>query len=118
MTDQKIITITQISDYFEVDIELIRDFADFGLYPTFVCDGETGIEMANLERLRKIISLHRTLGINKEGIEVILDLRERIADLQDQVQFLLNESEKLRYDLYHGGPEALQERGLLIKIDD
>jgi len=118
MKDKRILTLAQISDYFNIDIEIVRDFAEFGLYPTLVCDGETGIDMADLGRLWKIISLYQTLGINKEGIEIILDLREKISDLQDQVEFLQSEAERLRYDLFNEGPEALKGRGLLIEIDD
>ena len=53
----------------------------------------------SLERLGKIISLHKALGKNKEGIEVVLDLREKICDLQDNVECLQNEVEKLKYRL-------------------
>lgn len=118
MTDQRIITLTQISEYFHVDIEVIKDFAEFRLYPTLERDGETGIDVANLGRLWKIISLYQSLGINKEGIDIILDLRDRISELQEQVEALRHMTEKLRYDLYDEGPAALKGRGLLIEIED
>jgi len=118
MTVQRIITLTQISDYFNVDIEIIRDFAEFSLYPTLESDGETGIEPASLGRLCKIISLYQSLGVNKEGIDIILDLREKVSLLQDQVESLQRAAEWLRYDLYDEGPAALKGRGLTIEIED
>ncbi len=118
MTDQVIITLAQISAYFNVNIEIVRDFAEFGLYPTLVCDGETGIEMENLGRLRKIISLYQSLGVNKEGIEIILDMREKISGLQEQVEYLQNKTESLRYEIFNEGPEVLEGRGLVINIED
>jgi hypothetical protein len=92
------IALTKASDYFHVGVELIREFAEFGLYPTVQEEGEVGIEGRDLARLEKILSLHRALGINKEGLDVILELREMIAGLQDE-------------------PEGLRIRGLLIEVD-
>ena len=37
------IALSQICDYFHVDLELVMDFADFGLYPTLVSDGQVGV---------------------------------------------------------------------------
>jgi len=118
MTVRNMITLAQVSDYFHIEIEIVREFAEFGLYSTVVSDGETGIEIENLDRLGKIISLYQALGVNKEGIEIILDLRKKISDLQDQVDRLRNEAEKLKQHLDSEGPESLRERGLLIEIDD
>ncbi len=118
MMDHRMITLTQICEYFNVEIEIVRDFAEFGLYQTLVCDGEIGIEIANFDRLWKIISLYQSLGVNKEGIEIILELREKISDLQEQIDSLQNKTEKLRYDLFKEGPEELSVRGLLIEIDE
>lgn len=112
------IPLSQVCDYFHIDLVVVRDFADFGLYPTVFSDGEIGIETQNLDRLKKIISLHKALGINKEGIEVILDLREKISGLQTEVEFLQNEVEKLKRYAGNEEPEALKNRGLLIEISD
>jgi hypothetical protein len=111
------ISLSRICDYFRVDIELVRDFADFGLYPTALFDGEVGIEMRNLGKLRKIISLHQALGINKEGIEVILELRNRVAGLQGEVELLRNEVATLKRDSGNGNLETLERLGLLVEIN-
>jgi uncharacterized small protein (DUF1192 family) len=112
------LTLSQVCEYFRVDIEVVRDFADFGLYPTIATDGEIGIDTENLDKLWEIISLHRALGINKEGIEVILELREKISALQDEVESLRNEVEKLKGHLGSEDPETLKRLGLLIEIGD
>ena len=118
MTMRTTISLGRVCDYLRVDLELVRDFADFGLYPTVSFEGDIGIEAQYLERLRKIISLHQALGINKEGIEVILNLREKITAFQDEVDSLRNEVERLKRHWGNEEPEALKRRGLLIEIDD
>lgn len=42
----------------------------------------------DLERLEVILSLTRDLGVNLAGIEVILNMRERLAELQEEVRRL------------------------------
>ncbi|MFZ2635307.1 MAG: chaperone modulator CbpM [Rectinemataceae bacterium] len=118
MNRQTAIALSQICDYYHIDIEIVRDFSEFGLYPTVIMDGETGIETKHLEKLEQIISLHRALGINKEGIDVILELRERISGLQEEVEALQNEVEKLKRQVWNVEPDELESRGLLIEIDD
>jgi len=118
MSVQAVITLRQVCDHFHVDFELVRDFAEFGLYPTVLCDGEIGIEARNLEKLKRIIGLYQALGINKEGIEVILELGEQISGLQREVEALQDEVERWRR---HWGTERPQDPkglGLLIEIDD
>ena len=112
------ITLSKVCDYFHVDIELVREFADFGLYATVPVEGETGIEARELARLEKAISLHRALGINKEGIDVILELRERISELQGELERLRGEAR--RQSLIAGGeePETLRIRALLIEVGE
>ncbi|MGO8692936.1 MAG: chaperone modulator CbpM [Rectinemataceae bacterium] len=116
MTRQTQITLSQVCEYFHIDPELIQDFAEFGLYPTVILDGEIAIQTENLDRLRKIISLHEALGINKEGIEIILDLREKISALQRQVELLQNEVNKLKRELRDEEPAVLKSKSLLIEI--
>lgn len=116
MSARTCLTLRQVCEYFRVDIEVVRDFADFGLYPTVASGGEIGIDTEYLDRLEEIISLHRSLGINKEGIEVILELREKISELQDEVGSLRDEVARLRDSSRNEEPETLKRLGLLIEI--
>jgi hypothetical protein len=118
MTVEAFVTFNQVCTRYRVELEIIRDFADFGLYPTVTLDGETGIEEQNLPRLERAISLHQALGINKEGIEVVLGLRERISALEDEVELLRSKVAMLRFSAQDEGVEALMGRGLLIDVDD
>lgn len=114
---QTAMTLSQVGDYFHVDIDIVREFADFGLYPTVLVDEKLGIETSDLERLEKVISLHRALGINKEGIEAVLCLRSRISELEAEVELLRGEALRLRRRLEAEEPANLERLGLLIRID-
>ena len=116
MKRQTMIALSEVCDFYHVDIELIRDFSEFGLYPLVVVDGEAEIEAKYLEKLDEVIGLHRALGINKEGIDVILELRERISGLQDEVESLGYEIDRLKGHARDMEPEALELSGLLVEI--
>lgn len=118
MKTQTTITLRQACDHYRIDFGIIRDFAEFGLYPTVFFEGEMGIEIQYLDKLERVISLHQALGINKEGIEVVLGLREKNEALQKKVERLEYEIEKMKRHLEHDEPDMLNRLGLLIEIDD
>lgn len=43
-------------------------------------------ETGQKDRLTRMLSLYRSLGINKEGIEEILELRKKIRTLQKELE--------------------------------
>ncbi len=118
MSIQSIISLKQICQYFRVELEIVQDFAEFGLYPTVLYNNEIGVETRHLDRLKKVISLYKALGINKEGIEVILELREKNSILQKEVEHLKYEIEKLKCHWVTEEAEILHQHNLLIEIND
>ena len=110
-------TLSRVGEYFRIDLEIVRDFSDFGLYPIALVDGEPGIEAEALERLGKVISLYRALGINKEGIEAVLALRGRVTELEGENEGLRREALRLKARLGDEETESLERLGLLIDID-
>jgi hypothetical protein len=112
----KKIKLDQVCDYFQLDINLVREFADFGLYPTIDLEGETGLDTKYLDQLREVVSLHQALGINKEGIDVILELRTRVSTLQRTIKKLEHDNKKLRLLLGAEEPWVLESQGLIIEI--
>jgi len=113
---KKIITLVQVCDYFRFDIDLVREFADFGLYPTVELEGDIGVETKYLDKLKEVVGLHQALGINKEGIDVILELRSRVAKLQTALENLDQENRKLRHLLGAEDRGDLEVKGLIIEV--
>ena len=94
MKTESRISLRRVSEVYRVDFALVMEWAEFGLYTTV--GDEPSIESDSLERLKRIISLHRALGVNKEGIEVVLNLSQRIADLETELVSLKAALEKHR----------------------
>ncbi|GAB1483580.1 hypothetical protein MASR2M78_23960 [Treponema sp.] len=118
MNSQTRIRLSLFCEYAKVEYNLAREFAEYGLYPFTYSEQDIEIETRYIYKLKKIIEMHRTLGINKEGIKVILELGEQICDLQKELAQLQKEMEILK--LYEGmkKPENLKLQGLFIEIED
>ena len=63
----------------------------------------------DIERLRKIARLMEHLGVNLAGVEVILNMSERIEDLQRQLATLQQRSE-FEIDALHQRIQELEGR--------
>lgn len=70
--------------------QTLRHYEDLGLVVPQRSDGNTRLySMRDVERLQKISRLTNELGVNLAGVEVILNLLERVDFLQrelDQMQ--------------------------------
>jgi len=67
----------------------VEQFVGFGLIEPKVTIGSGPLfSRSSLHRLQRIVRLRRDLGINLAGIAAVLDMRERIENLQKEVEWL------------------------------
>ena len=52
--------------------------------------------LRDIERLRQVKTLMNDLGVNLAGVDVILRLKERIAEMEEQMHRMEAEIERLR----------------------
>jgi MerR family transcriptional regulator/heat shock protein HspR len=79
-------------------------------------DGNTRLYTDDdLERLEVILHLTRDLGVNLAGVEIILNMREKMSDMQSQIQeFVATLNHEL---LAHSGrPPASDARTSMIPV--
>ena len=90
MDTQELIIVEVFCQEYEVETTLIHDLEEFGLIQTIVHKDNKYFNKNELVYIEKVIRLHNELNINKEGIEVILDLVEKVNTLQTEVKYLKN----------------------------
>ena len=94
MATTKYITIEEFADFHKITTEVIHEFADFGLIEIRQIKKKPCIIAAQLEHCERAIRLHRDLGVNKEGIEIILDMRFKHAEMQQELMRLRHQIKK------------------------
>ena len=95
METQELIIVEVFCKEYQIELTLIEDLEDFGLIETIVHQEDKYVIKNQLADIEKIIRLHNELNINKEGIEIILDLLNKVNHINNEVKQL-----KDRLNLY------------------
>jgi hypothetical protein len=88
MEKQELIIVEVFCKEYQIEIDLIDEMESFGLINTVVQNKNKYIPRNQLVHLEKIIRLHNDLNINKEGIEIILNLLEIQNQLNKELKYL------------------------------
>lgn len=116
MNTRRYIELGEISKYFRIDLEVCRRFAEFGLIQIVEEDNTPYVEREEIATLQHAVSLYRDLGVNSEGIEVILSMRENIVRLQDEVDRLTRKLERMEGEFIQQNVERPRMRGLFFEL--
>lgn len=82
---QNTIEITTLCRHYQVERTFFTHLHDIGLIETITIHNSLYVDEANIRQIDKIIRLYRELDINPEGIDVILNLLEKIDDLEQKL---------------------------------
>ena len=79
--------ISSVAEQYEIHPQTLRLYEREGLLKPSRSDGNTRLYTSeDLERLEVILHLTRDLGVNLAGVEIILNMREKMGDMQAQIQ--------------------------------
>src|SRR5512136_1417107 len=79
--------ISAVAEQYEVHPQTLRLYEREGLLKPSRSEGNTRLYTNDdLERLEVILQLTRELGVNLAGVEIILNMREKMAAMQDQIE--------------------------------
>ena len=82
------LTLDDLSRLVDLHPQMVLRLVDLGLVDPEVGEPEWLFQDTAVPRIRKIKRLHRDLGINWAGIGVVLDLLDRIDDLEREIAWL------------------------------
>ena len=106
--------ISAVAEMYEIHPQTLRLYEREGLLKPSRTEGNTRLYTEDdLKRLEVILSLARELGVNISGIAVILQLRERMEEMQRQMQDFVNFVGK---ELLQRPPAADPARGAIVPI--
>lgn len=83
----KTYTISAVAELYEVHPQTLRLYEREGLLKPSRSDGNTRTYTdVDLERLEIILSLTRELGVNLAGVEIILNMRQKMDEMQREFE--------------------------------
>ena len=79
--------ISAVAEQFEIHPQTLRLYEREGLLKPSRSEGNTRLYTEDdLERLEVILKLTRELGVNLAGVEIILNMREKMEEMQHQIE--------------------------------
>ena len=105
--------ISAVAEMYNIHPQTLRLYEREGLLLPSRSDGNTRLYTEeDLERLQVILSLTRDLGVNLAGIEIILNMRARMKEMEREVQALVEFTRRAVHNAPHG-PSSQPETGLV-----
>jgi MerR family transcriptional regulator/heat shock protein HspR len=106
--------ISAVAEMYDIHPQTLRLYEREGLLKPSRTEGNTRLYTEqDLERLEIILSLARDLGVNISGIAIILQMRERMEEMQRQMQqFLTSFQREMLAHLAHAEPS----QGALVPV--
>src|ERR1041385_6096457 len=79
--------ISAVAEQYSIHPQTLRLYEREGLLTPSRSDGNTRLYTTeDLERLEVILKLTRDLGVNLAGVEIILNMREKMGEMQRQIE--------------------------------
>ena len=87
--------ISAVAEMYNIHPQTLRLYEREGLLVPSRSQGNTRLYTEeDLEALRTILNLTRDLGVNLAGVEIILNMRKRMAEMQKEMQAFVKYIEK------------------------
>lgn len=111
--EQKYVMISVVSERYAIHPQTLRLYEREGLIKPARSAGNTRLyDEEALRRLEIILTLTRELGVNLAGVEVILNMKERMDQMQGEVDRLLTYVREIAQERRQEG-----QQHALIKLD-
>ncbi len=104
--------ISVVAKTYEVHPQTLRLYERLGLLKPSRSDGNTRLYTeSDLMRLETILSLTRDLGVNLAGVEVILNMREKMEQMQNEM------AQMIQFVQEHLSPTSMAAgRNALVRV--
>ena len=110
-------TISAVAEQFDVHPQTLRLYEREGLLKPSRSEGNTRLYTdTDLERLELILSLTRDLGVNLAGVEIILNMREKMDAMQREFERFFDYLQTHAEELSHFTEAPPPEAGALVPI--
>ncbi len=104
--------ISAVAETYDIHPQTLRLYEREGLLKPSRSEGNTRLyTQEDLERLELILNLTRDLGVNLAGVEVVLNMRQRLEEMQHEMQDFI---EYVEHEFASRSPELNQKRSNML----
>lgn len=93
---EHLISINQLCEYHQLEVSFFIDLSEAGLLEIEIIKEQPYVHQESIATLEKMIRLYHELGINIAGIDTVLNLLNKIDQLQNELAIL--KSKLSRYE--------------------
>ena len=98
--EKPLFMISVVAEMLDIHPQTLRLYEREGLVVPKRTDGNTRLySQDDIDKLRRVLSLTRELGVNRAGVEVILSMRERMGQMQEAMEQLVQYIQQLEIQL-------------------
>ena len=106
--------ISSVAEQYSLHPQTLRLYEREGLLKPSRSEGNTRYTEEDLERLEVILHLTRDLGVNLAGVEIILNMRNKMETMQNQIEEFV---QSLNFELANRPPSPKQgESNSLVPV--
>ena len=110
-------TISAVADEYDIHPQTLRLYEREGLLKPSRSEGNTRLYTdSDLERLEVILSLTRDLGVNLAGVEIILNMREKMDAMQREFERFFNYLQTHAEEFSNFTDTPPPEAGALVRV--
>jgi MerR family transcriptional regulator/heat shock protein HspR len=109
--------ISAVAEQYSIHPQTLRLYEREGLLSPSRSEGNTRLYTdGDLERLEIILHLTREFGVNLAGVEIILNMREKMSEMQSQIEeFVMTFNRELR--ARRPAADVSERRSLIPVVD-
>lgn len=90
MSTETYIPIQTLCTYYKVETSFFQGLNDYGLIEITTVEQSPCVHQNHIKNLEAIVRLHQDLHINFEGIDTVLNLLDKIQELQNELRVTKN----------------------------
>ncbi|MGH9747892.1 MAG: MerR family transcriptional regulator [Candidatus Acidiferrales bacterium] len=108
--------ISAVAELYQLHPQTLRLYERVGLLKPSRSQGNTRLYTdSDLERLEVILNLTRELGVNLAGIEIILNMRDKMGEMQSQMEAFMK---FVRNEMARGfaAPDERKFRNAIVRL--
>lgn len=90
MKDRKHIPVSDLCQHYAVKQSFFVQLSEHGLVEVHEVNSVQCILEDNLSRVERILRIHQELNVNLEGVDVVLNLLDRVQEMERELNELRN----------------------------